>query len=110
MLLVNLGAERFSLGWYFNRTLGLLTSSLLLLALVWASARVSRSAYDPSARAPTAGATSRPVLLAAPGRACALPMDRGHAAALPALAPSLQIASGSPLALLLISTPTDTFS
>lgn len=79
--IVNLGAERFSLGWYFNRTLGLLTSSLLLLALVWEIARVSRSAYDAAARDPITGATSRTVFLTELDRAVELAMVRGEAVA-----------------------------
>jgi diguanylate cyclase (GGDEF)-like protein len=59
--IVNLGAERFSLGWYFNRSLGLLMMSLLLLALVWEVARVERSAYAVAARDSLTGASSRAV-------------------------------------------------
>ncbi|HET7900208.1 MAG TPA: GGDEF domain-containing protein [Candidatus Nanopelagicales bacterium] len=66
---VNLGAERFSLGWYFNRTLGLFTMSMLLMALVWEIARVSQSAYDAASRDGVTGAASRTVFLAELDRA-----------------------------------------
>ena len=79
--IVNLGAERFSLGWYFNRTLGLLTMSVLLLALVWEIERVSRSAYDAASRDPVTGATSRTVFLAELDRAVELALVRGDAVA-----------------------------
>jgi diguanylate cyclase (GGDEF)-like protein len=57
--IVNVGAERFSLGWYFNRSLGLLMMSLLLLALVGEMARVDRSTYAVAARDSLTGASSR---------------------------------------------------
>ena len=79
--MVNLGAERFSLGWYFNRTLGLLMMSLLLLALVWEIARVSRTAYDAASRDAVTGATSRTVFLAELDRAAELAIVRREAIA-----------------------------
>ena len=59
--IVNVGAERFSLGWYFNRSLALLMMSVLLFALVGEIARVDRSTYAIAARDTLTGASSRAV-------------------------------------------------
>jgi len=37
------GVERYSIGWYFTRTFGLLAMASLLLALVWEMSRVDRT-------------------------------------------------------------------
>jgi diguanylate cyclase (GGDEF)-like protein len=58
---VNVGAERFTVGWYFNRTLGLLMMSLLLVALVVEHIRLSHVAYDIASRDALTGAMSRAV-------------------------------------------------
>jgi len=41
--IVNLGVERYSIGWYFTRTFGLLAMASLLLTLVWEMSRVDRT-------------------------------------------------------------------
>ena len=41
--IVNVGVERYSIGWYFNRTFGLAAMTALLLSLVWEIARVDQA-------------------------------------------------------------------
>ena len=48
--IVNVGVERYSVGWYFTRTFGLLAMSTLLLALVWEMARVDRTTLTIASR------------------------------------------------------------
>jgi diguanylate cyclase (GGDEF)-like protein len=48
--IVNVGVERYSIGWYFTRTFGLLATSSLLVALVWEMARVDRTTLTVASR------------------------------------------------------------
>lgn len=57
--LVNIGAQRYSLGWYFNRSVGLLMLSLLMFALLGEIAKVDRSTYAVASRDVLTGVMSR---------------------------------------------------
>jgi diguanylate cyclase (GGDEF)-like protein len=48
--IVNIGVERYSIGWYFTRTFGLLAMASLLLALVWEMSRVDRTTLTVASR------------------------------------------------------------
>jgi diguanylate cyclase (GGDEF)-like protein len=56
---VNVGVERYSVGWYFNRAFGVIAATALLLALVWEIARSDRLALSTASHDSLTRALSR---------------------------------------------------